>query len=220
MDTDGASLRALALSATVHCLTGCAIDEVLGMVIGTALGWADPLTIALSIALAFVFGYGLTLRPLLASGVALVQAARPALAADTVSIAVMEVVDNGVVLAVPGAMDAGLGAPLFRGALAFALAVAFVAAFPVNYWLIKRGRGHTVVHRHHGQKRTAEEPTPHPSVILPAMTNSPILYTASGRNESPRSSSPPRSCRSCCSRRWRASSSTASAARACCLPPT
>lgn len=102
--------------------------------------------------LAFVFGYGLTLRPLLASRVALAQAARLAVAVDTVSIAVMESVDNGVTLAVPGAMDAGLDAPLFWGALAFAPAVAFVAAFPVNHWLIRRGRGHAVEHGHHGHR--------------------------------------------------------------------
>jgi hypothetical protein len=149
-------LGRLALSATLHCLTGCAIGEVLGLVIGTALGWGDLATILLAVALAFVFGYALTLRPLLASGVALARAARLALAADTVSIAVMELVDNAVILAIPDAMDAGLAAPLFWGSLAFALAVAFVAAFPVNYWLIRRGRGHAVVHAYHGHGPPAQ----------------------------------------------------------------
>src|SRR5918999_1727496 len=115
----GTSVSRLALSATLHCLTGCAIGEVLGLVIGTALGWGDLATIALAVALAFVFGYSLTLRPLVASGVAFAQAARLALAADTVSIAVMEVVDNAVILAIPDAMDAGLNSVLFWGSLAF-----------------------------------------------------------------------------------------------------
>jgi len=149
---NGSSLRKLTFSATLHCLTGCAIGEVLGVVIGTALGWGDFATIFLAVVLAFCFGYGLTLRPLLASGVALAQAARLALAADTISITVMEIVDNAVLLAVPDAMDAGLDSLLFWGSLAFALAVAFVAAFPVNYWLIRRGRGHAVVHAHHAHR--------------------------------------------------------------------
>jgi hypothetical protein len=139
----------LALSATVHCLTGCAIGEVLGMVIGTALGWHDLETIVLAVVLAFFFGYGLTMRPLLAAGMPFARATRLALAADTISIAVMEVVDNGVMLLIPGAMDAHLDQPLFWGALAVALAIAFVAALPVNYWLIRRGAGHAVVHAHH-----------------------------------------------------------------------
>ena len=140
----------LALSATAHCLTGCAIGEVLGMVIGTALGWHDLETIALAVVLAFGFGYGLTMRPLLAAGVPFAQATRLALAADTVSIAVMEAVDNGVMLAIPGAMDAHLTDAFFWGSLAAALGIAFVAALPVNYWLIRRGAGHAVVHAHHG----------------------------------------------------------------------
>ncbi|MEA2526635.1 MAG: hypothetical protein QOF01_2706 [Thermomicrobiales bacterium] len=150
METYGTSLRRLAFSATVHCLTGCAIGEVLGMVIGTALGWGDVETIVLAVVLAFFFGYSLTMRPLLAAGVAFAQAARLALAADTISIAIMEIVDNAIMLAIPDAMGAGLDAPLFWGSLAFALAIAFVAAFPVNMWLIGRGRGHAVVHGHHG----------------------------------------------------------------------
>jgi len=144
------SLNHTAYSATVHCLTGCAIGEVLGMVIGTALRWSNPATIAISIALAFFFGYGLTMRPLLASGLALGAAAKLALAADTVSITIMEIVDNLIMLAIPGAMDSGLDSVLFWGSLAFALLLAGAAAFPVNRWLIARGRGHAVVHEHHG----------------------------------------------------------------------
>lgn len=139
----------LAFSATVHCLTGCAIGEVLGLVIATALGWADLPAILLAVVLAFMFGYGLTLRPLLAGGIGIAQALRLAFAADTLSIAVMEIVDNAIILAVPGAMDAGLTDILFWGSLVFALLVAFAAAFPVNLWLIRRGRGHAVIHGHH-----------------------------------------------------------------------
>ena len=140
------SLNRLAFSATLHCLTGCAIGEVLGMVIGTALGFSDLGTIALAVALAFLFGYGLTSLPLLRSGLALGSVIPIALAADTVSIAVMEIVDNAVMVAVPGAMEAGLDSALFWGALAFALVVAGAIAFPVNRWLIARGKGHAVVH--------------------------------------------------------------------------
>ena len=144
------SVNAMAASATLHCLTGCAIGEVLGLVIGTALGWGNAATIALAVALAFFFGYSLTMLPLLRSGLALGAAIPLALAADTLSVTVMEIVDNAVMLVVPGAMEAGLASPLFWGSLAFALAVAFVAAFPVNRYLIARGRGHAVVHEHHG----------------------------------------------------------------------
>jgi hypothetical protein len=150
MDTNGTSMRQLAFSATLHCLTGCAIGEVLGMVIGTGLGWDNLPTIVLSVALAFIFGYSLTLRPLLASGLAFAVAARLALAADTLSITVMEIVDNAIMLVIPGAMEAGPRSALFWGSLVVALGIAFVAAFPVNYWLIRRGRGHAVVHQHHG----------------------------------------------------------------------
>jgi hypothetical protein len=146
----GRSLRQLAFSATVHCLTGCGIGEVLGLVIATWLGWHNLPSVLLAVALAFVFGYGLTMRPLLASGMSFGAATKLALAADTASIAVMEVVDNGVMLAIPGAMDAHLHEPLFWGSLVLALAIAFVAAFPINYWLIARGRGHAVVHARHG----------------------------------------------------------------------
>ena len=141
---------AMAATATLHCLTGCAIGEVLGMVIGTATGMGNTATVVLSIALAFVFGYALTMRGVLASGVGVREALKIALAADTVSIAVMEIVDNGVILAVPGAMDAGLADVLFWGTLAFSLVVAFLVTTPVNRWMISRGRGHAVVHAHHG----------------------------------------------------------------------
>jgi hypothetical protein len=150
MVTTGSSLNRTAFSATVHCLTGCAIGEVLGMVIGTALGWGDFATIALAVVLAFFFGYSLTMLPLLRSGLALASALPLAFASDTLSIAIMEIVDNLIMLVIPGAMEAGLGNLLFWGSLAFALAVAFVAAFPVNRYLISRGRGHAVVHEYHG----------------------------------------------------------------------
>ena len=144
------SLNRLAVSATTHCLTGCAIGEVLGLVIGTALGWSDVATIVLAIALAYVFGYALTLRPLLRTGMTLGGALGIAFAADTLSITVMEIVDNAVLLMIPGAMDAGLLSLLFWGSLALALAIAWLVAFPVNRFLIGRGLGHAVVHRHHG----------------------------------------------------------------------
>ena len=150
MDATGTSLNRTALSATLHCLTGCAIGEVLGMVIGTALGWGNVATVALAVVLAFVFGYSLTMLPLLRSGMALAAVLPLAFAADTISITVMEIVDNLVMLVIPGAMEAGLSSPLFWGSLAFALIVAFVAAFPVNRYLIARGRGHAAVHEHHG----------------------------------------------------------------------
>ncbi|MCZ2858146.1 DUF4396 domain-containing protein [Blastococcus sp. VKM Ac-2987] len=147
--SEGRALTRPAVSATLHCLAGCAIGEVLGMVIGTALGWSDGATIALAVSLAFVFGYSLTIAPVLRSGLPLRAAVRVALAADTVSIVVMEVVDNGIMLAIPGAMDAGLASPLFWGSLAVALAVAFVVTVPVNRAMIGRGRGHAVVHEYH-----------------------------------------------------------------------
>ena len=139
----------MAASATLHCLTGCAIGEVLGMVIGTALGWGTVATVVLAGALAFLFGYALTMRGVLRAGVGLRRAVRVALAADTVSIAVMEIVDNAIIVGIPGAMDAGLASWLFWAALAFALAVAFVVTLPVNKWMIGRGTGHAVVHQYH-----------------------------------------------------------------------
>ena len=147
--TTAAGLTRLAVSATLHCLTGCAIGEVLGVVIGTALGWPDAGVIALAVGLAFLFGYALTIGPVLRAGVPFRQAIGVALAADTVSIAVMELVDNALLLTIPGAMDAGVAEPLFWGSLAVALAVAFVVTVPVNRWMIARGRGHAVVHQYH-----------------------------------------------------------------------
>jgi hypothetical protein len=133
----------------LHCLTGCSIGEVLGMVIGSALGWGNFATIVLAIVLAFFFGYALTMLPLLRSGIAFGAALPLAFAFDTLSITVVEIVDNLIILVIPGAMEAGLGSILFWGSLAAALAIAFVAAFPVNRYLIARGKGHAVVHKHH-----------------------------------------------------------------------
>lgn len=143
------SLNQVAFSATVHCLTGCAIGEVLGMIIGTALGWGDWETVAISVVLAFFFGYSLTMVTLLRSGLSVSAAIPVALAADTVSIAIMEIVDNLIMLLIPGAMGAGLDNARFWGSLAVALLVAGACAYPVNRWLIARGRGHAVVHARH-----------------------------------------------------------------------
>jgi uncharacterized protein DUF4396 len=145
--TSGHALTSVAFSATLHCLTGCAIGEVAGMAIGTALGFSNAATIAISIALAFVFGYSLTSLPLLRAGLALGAVIPVAFASDTLSIAVMEVVDNLIMLLIPGAMNAGLGDLLFWGSLSFSLVVAGAAALPVNRWLIARGKGHVAVHR-------------------------------------------------------------------------
>jgi hypothetical protein len=145
----GRELTRQAVSATAHCLTGCAIGEVLGVIIGTALGWSNGATIVLAIVLAFLFGYSLTIAPVLKAGLGLGAALGLALAADTLSITVMEIVDNAVLLLVPGAMDAGLDSPLFWGSLVASLAIAFVVTVPVNRALIARGRGHAVVHRYH-----------------------------------------------------------------------
>jgi Domain of unknown function (DUF4396) len=147
LPTSGRELNSVALSATLHCLTGCAIGEILGMAIGTALGLSNWTTVGRAIVLAFVFGYSLTSLPLLRAGLALGTVIPIALASDTFSIAVMELVDNAVMVIVPGAIEAGLGTLLFWGSLSFALAVAFVAAVPVNRWLIARGRGQAAVHR-------------------------------------------------------------------------
>ena len=147
---NGQSLNKVAFSATLHCLTGCATGEVLGLVIGTALGWGAGQTIALAVAFAFFFGYLFTMVPLLRHGMTLGAALGLAFAADTVSIAIMEVVDNAVMLLIPGAMTSGLTSPLFWGSMALALVVAGMFAFPVNRWLIARGKGHAVVHAHHG----------------------------------------------------------------------
>lgn len=147
--TQGRALTRLAIAATLHCLLGCAVGEVLGMVLGTALGLGSAGTVALAVVLAFVFGYAFTAWPLLRHGMSPRAAFRTALAADTVSIAIMEIVDNALMLWIPGAMDAGLGEPLFWASLAVSLLVAGAAAVPVNRWLIARGHGHAVVHAHH-----------------------------------------------------------------------
>jgi hypothetical protein len=143
------SLNRSAFSATVHCLTGCAIGEVLGLVIATAAGWSDVPSIAIAIVLAFLFGYALTLIPMLKAEVPLRRALPLAFASDTASIAVMEIVDNGFILLVPGAMDAGLNDARFWWSLGVGLAIAFLFALPLNRWLIARGRGHAVVHAYH-----------------------------------------------------------------------
>ncbi|MFE3147761.1 DUF4396 domain-containing protein [Streptomyces sp. NPDC059218] len=145
----GGASWSMAARATLHCLTGCAIGEILGMVIGTALGWGNMETMVLAIVLAFFFGYSLTLRSVLKAGVDFRTALKVALAADTLSIAVMELIDNGVIALWPGAMDATLADTLFWGALAISLAVAFVVTTPVNKWVIGRGKGHAVVHQYH-----------------------------------------------------------------------
>jgi hypothetical protein len=142
-------MNRLALSATIHCLTGCAIGEVLGMVLSTWWGWGGAASIALAIVLAFFFGYSLTSLPLLRSGMPLRQVAPLAFASDTASIATMEVVDNLFIVVVPGAIAAGLGDGLFWWSLAVGLAIAGVVAFPVNRYLMARGRGHAVMHEHH-----------------------------------------------------------------------
>jgi hypothetical protein len=139
----------LAVRATVHCLIGCGIGEVLGMVVGTAFGWHNAATVLLSVALAFLFGYLLAMRPLVASGMTVREAVPVVLAAETLSITTMEVVDNALMLVIPGAMDAGLASAVFWGALALSLGIAFVLTVPVNRWLIARGRGHAVTHAHH-----------------------------------------------------------------------
>jgi hypothetical protein len=145
--TSGAALTGVALSATLHCLTGCAIGEIAGMAIGTAAGFSDAGTVAISIVLAFFFGYGLTSLPLLRAGLALGAVIPIALASDTLSIAIMEIVDNAIIVGIPGAIDAELGDLLFWGSLFFALGVAGAIAYPANRWLIARGKGHVAVHK-------------------------------------------------------------------------
>lgn len=146
MPTGGSALTAVALSATLHCLTGCALGEIAGMVIGSALGFSNLGTIALAVALAFLFGYSLTSYPLLRAGLPLASVIPIALASDTLSIATMEVIDNLIMVAIPGAMEGGLDDVLFWGSLSFALVVAGAVALPVNRWLIARGKGHVAVH--------------------------------------------------------------------------
>lgn len=146
---EAASLSRTAVMATLHCLTGCTIGEVLGMVIGTALGWANWPTVALAVTLAFLFGYGMTIWPLRRAGMAWSAALGLAFASDTLSMTAMEFVDNAIMLVIPGAMEAGLLDPLFWSSLAVSLALAGAAAYPVNRWLIARGKGHALVHAHH-----------------------------------------------------------------------
>jgi hypothetical protein len=149
MHAEAASLNRLAVSATTHCLTGCVIGEVVGFVIGTALGWSDFATIALAIGLAFLFGYALTSYPLVRAGLAAGTVVSTAFASDTISIAIMEVIDNLFVLAVPGAMEAGIGEALFWGPLLGGFVIAFPFAFLANRYLIARGKGHALVHEYH-----------------------------------------------------------------------
>ena len=158
-DSSGPTRR-LAFSATLHCLTGCSIGEILGMAIGTAWHWPNLQTIVVSIVLAFVFGYAMTIRPLRRAGIPWPNAARLALASDTLSITVMELVDNGLMIAIPGAMDAHVDQPLFWGSLLLSLLMAGVAAFPVNLWLVRRGSGHAVLpgHHHGGGGTSPDEP--------------------------------------------------------------
>lgn len=146
---EGASLNRTAFMATLHCLSGCTIGEVLGMALGTALGWSNWPTVGLAVALAFLFGYGMTLYPLRRAGMTWDAALGLALASDTLSMSTMELVDNAIMLVIPGAMEAGLSDPLFWGSLAVSLVLAGAAAFPVNRWLIARGKGHALVHGHH-----------------------------------------------------------------------
>jgi hypothetical protein len=191
MPTEGNAVWGVALSATLHCLTGCAIGEVAGVAIGTALGWSDFATIALAIGLAFLFGYGLTSMPLLRAGLALSVVIPIALTADTLSIATMEVVDNALILLIPGAMDAGLGDLLFWGALSFALVIAFILTVPVNRWLIARGKGHTAVHETgiHGGPPTKVVAA---AVVAGAIFGSAVLLgEALGDDEEDMSDAPP-----------------------------
>ena len=155
--------NALAASATLHCLTGCAIGEILGLMIGTAAGLSPGATIALAVGLAFFFGYLLSSVPLLQQGMRLGQALRLVLAADTISIVVMEVVDNAVMAAVPGAMADGIVSPVFWVGMIVALTAAFAAAFPVNRYLIDRGRGHALHHAHHSQHAQHDQHAQHGS---------------------------------------------------------
>lgn len=152
------SLDKTALSATLHCLTGCALGEVAGLVLGTWWGWGNEATIVLAVFLAFVFGYAFTLFPLIKNGMPFQRAAGVALAADTASITIMEIADNGIMLLIPGAMDAGLNSFLFWGALAFSLLVAGIAAYPVNRYLISRGQGHALVHATHMGGKSLSDP--------------------------------------------------------------
>ncbi len=145
------NLDRTAASATLHCLTGCAIGEIIGMVVSAALGWSATGSITISILLAFVFGYSLSMKPLISHGLGLKKALKIALAADTISILVMEITDNGFIALVPGALAAGLDTVLFWLSLGLSLVVAFIVAFPFNRFLIARGKGHAIAHKYHGE---------------------------------------------------------------------
>jgi hypothetical protein len=170
----------MAASATLHCLTGCAIGEIVGLVVGTAAGVSNAVTIPLSLALAFVFGYTLSTLPLLRAGLALGSALGVALAADTLSIVTMEVVDNVVVLLVPGAMDAGLVNPTFWLSTALALAVAFAAAYPVNRALLARGKGHALTHGYHDAPAPTGARRLIPAVGAPALAGAIVAFLLGG----------------------------------------
>jgi hypothetical protein len=174
----GTSLNRTALSATIHCLTGCAIGEILGMVLSTWWGWSNTGNVVLSISLAFVFGYSLTMLPLLRGGLTLRRSLPLAFASDTLSIGTMEVFDTLILLTVPGAINAGLGEPLFWASLAGALFVAFWAAFPVNRALIARGKGHAVIHSHHRHSHSIEHGATSPQSAPPAHPNPTQAYDA------------------------------------------
>lgn len=149
MNAGNSSLNALAASATLHCLTGCAIGEIVGLMIGTAMGLSAGVTIAIAVGLAFLFGYALSTLPLLQAGLSFFAALSVVFAADTLSIATMEVVDNVVMALIPGAMDAGLVNPVFWLSMSLALGAAYVAAFPVNRYLLTKGKGHALTHQYH-----------------------------------------------------------------------
>jgi len=148
---DTSSVNKMAVQATLHCLTGCAIGEIAGLVLGTALGWSNITTVIVAIVMAFITGYALSTLPLVRGGLALKTALLTVLAADTVSILTMEIIDNAVQMSVPGAMNAGLGNPIFWLSLPLSLGIAFLAAVPVNRYLLQRGKGHALTHAHHGK---------------------------------------------------------------------
>jgi hypothetical protein len=148
-EAQASSLNQLAISATTHCLTGCAIGEVTGMAIATALGWGNVASIAAAVTLAYLFGFALTARPLVRAGLAASVVISTALAADTISITIMEVIDNLAVVLIPGAMEAEIDDPLLYGSIAAGFAIAYPFAFPANRYMIARGKGHAVVHEHH-----------------------------------------------------------------------
>lgn len=184
--TSGTGMEAMAAGATLHCLTGCATGEVIGLSLGTALGWGDLVTIPVSVGLAFFFGFTLSALPLLRSGLAVLVALRTVVLADTVSIATMEVVDNAVVLLVPGATGAGLVNPVLWGTTGVALVAAYVAAYPVNRWLLRRGRGHARSHAAQseggGERRWVPDvPAPTLAAVLAAFLAGALLVSTAAR---------------------------------------